>query len=80
MENRKLPLFSWETLTKLLESVQSYGIKRFLYYNSLIFSKFSSNNRRCMVVHCNGPKLPKSESTEKSRADGAFVGKQCVYY
>ena len=25
-----------------------------------------------MFVHCNGPKLPKCENTEKSRTDGAF--------
>ena len=27
-----------------------------------------------MFVHCNGPKLPKYENTEKSRLDGAFMG------
>ena len=30
------------------------------------------------VVHCNGPKWPKCENTEKSRTDGAFMGKQCL--
>ena len=66
-----LMLFSWETLTKLLESVQKYVIHRFLQRKSLIFSNFSyKNNRICMFVHCNGPKLPKCENTEKSRTDG----------
>ena len=32
-----------------------------------------------MFVHCNGSKWPKCENTEKSRADGAFMGKQCLY-
>ena len=32
-----------------------------------------------MFVHCNGPKLPKCENTEKSRTDGGFMGKQCLY-
>ena len=32
-----------------------------------------------MFVHCTGPKLPKCENTEKSRTDGAFMGKQCLY-
>ena len=27
-----------------------------------------------MFLHCNGPKLPKCENTEKSRTDGAFMG------
>ena len=31
-----------------------------------------------MFVHCNGPKLPTCENTEKSRTDGAFMGKQCL--
>ena len=30
------------------------------------------------VLHCNGPKLPKYENTEKSRLDGDFIGKQCL--
>ena len=29
-----------------------------------------------MFVHCNGPKLPKYENTEKSRYNGVFMGKQ----
>ena len=33
-----------------------------------------------MFVHCNGPTLPKCENTEKSRTDGAFMIKQCLYY
>ena len=32
-----------------------------------------------MFVHCNGPKLPKCENTEKSRTDGAFMAKNNVY-
>ena len=32
-----------------------------------------------MFVHCNGPKLPKCANTEKSRTDGAFMGKPCLY-
>ena len=27
-----------------------------------------------MFLHCNGPKLPKCENSEKSRTDGAFMG------
>ena len=27
-------------------------------------------------LHCNGPKLPMYENTEKSRLDGDFIGKQ----
>ena len=42
------------------------------------FSKFSSNNRICMFLHCNGPKLPKYENSEKSRLDADFIGKQCL--
>ena len=30
-----------------------------------------------MFLHCNGPKLPKYENSEKSRLDGDFIGKQC---
>ena len=30
-----------------------------------------------MFVQCNGPKWPKCENTEKSRTDGAFMGKPC---
>ena len=78
VKNRKLTLFSRETLTKVLESVQKYVINRFLQWNSLIFSKFYSNNRVCMVLHSNGPKLPKYENSEKSRLDGDFIGKQCL--
>ena len=69
-----------ETLTNLLETVQKYVINRFLQLNSLNISKFSSNNRICMFVHCNGPKLPKFANTEKSRTDGAFMGKQWYCY
>ena len=32
-----------------------------------------------MFLHCNGPKWPKYENTEKSRLDGDFLGKQCLY-
>ena len=32
-----------------------------------------------MFLHCNGPKLRKYENTEKSRLDGDFIGKQCLY-
>ena len=42
------------------------------------YTKFSSNDRIWMFVHCNGPKLPKCENTEKSRTDGAFMGKHCL--
>ena len=28
--------------------------------------------------HYSGPKWPKCENTEKSRTDGAFMGKQCL--
>ena len=31
-----------------------------------------------MFVHCNGRKLPNCENSEKSRTDGAFMGKQCL--
>ena len=34
--------------------------------------------QRWKFVHCNGPKLPKCENTEKSRTDGALMGKQCL--
>ena len=60
--------------------MQKYVIKMFLQWNSLIFSKFSSNNRICKFLHYNGPKLHKYENTEKSRTDGVFMGKQCLYY
>ena len=80
MKNRKLTLFSWRKLSrKLLESVQKRYKQVLLQWNSLIFSKFSSNDRIWMFVHCDGPKLPKCENTEKSRTDGAFMGKQCLY-
>ena len=42
------------------------------------FSKFSSNNRICKFLNCNWPKLRTYESTDKSRTDGAFMGKQCL--
>ena len=42
------------------------------------FLEISSNNRICTFLHCNGPKLPKYENTEKSRLDGDFIGKQCL--
>ena len=38
-------IFMGETLTKLLESVQKYAIKRCLQCSSLTFLKVSSNNR-----------------------------------
>ena len=34
--------------------MQKYVINRFFHWNSLIFSKFSSNNPICKFVHCNG--------------------------
>ena len=45
---------------------------------SYFLEKISSNDRIWKFVHCNGPKLPKCENTEKSRTDGAFMGKQCL--
>ena len=59
--------------------MQKYVINRFFQWNSLIFLKFFSNDRIWVFVHCNGPKLPKWENTEKSRSDGAFMGKQFLY-
>ena len=79
MQNRKLTLFSWETSTNLIESVQMFVINRFLHGNSLIFSKFSSNNRICLFLHYNGPIMPKCENTEKSETDGAFMDKEYIY-
>ena len=42
------------------------------------FLEISSNDRIWIYVDCNAPKVPKCENTEKSRTDGAFMGKQCL--
>ena len=78
VQNRILTLFSWGNFDQTTRISAKNVINRFFQWNSLIFSKFSSNDRIWVFVHCNGPKLPKWENTEKSLSDGAFMGKQCL--
>ena len=78
MQNRKLTLFSWGNSDQPTRISGKVRYKQVSSINSLRFSKFSSTNRICMFVHCNGPKLPKCENTEKSRTDGAIMGNQCL--
>ena len=78
MDNRKPTLLSVGNFDQLLESLQRYVINRFLQGNSLIFSKFSSNNAISIFFHCSGPKLPKCAKPEKSRTDRKFIGEQCL--
>ena len=80
MQNRKLTLLSWgnfDLTTRISANVRYKQVS--LMKLSYFIAKFSSNSRICMFVHCNGPKLPKCENTEKSRTDGACMGKQCGY-
>ena len=80
MQNRKLTLLSWgnfDLTTRISANVRYKQVS--LMKLSYFIAKFSSNSRICMFVHCNGPKLPKCENTEKLRRDGAFMGKQCLY-
>ena len=78
VQNRKLTLFSWGNFNHTTRISAKVRYKQVFQWDSLIFSKFSSNDRIWVFVHCNGPKLPKWENTEKSRSDGAFMGKQCL--
>ena len=78
MINHKLTLFSLGNFDQTTRIREKYVISMFFQRNSLIFSKFSSNNRICKFLHYNGPKLRIYENTEKSRTDGAFMGKQCL--
>ena len=80
MKNHKLTLFSLGNFDQTTRIREKYVINMFFQRNSRIFSKFSSNNRICKFLHCNGPKLRRYENTEKSRTDGTFIGKQCLYY
>ena len=43
-----------------------------------IFTSTAFKNRICKFLKYNGPKLRKYENSEKSRTDGAFMGKQCL--
>ena len=51
---------------------------RYKQGNENLFSRNFPPTIVCTFLHCNGPKLPKYENTEKSRLDGDFIGKQCL--
>ena len=79
VQNRKLTLFSWgnfDQTTRISAKVRYKQV--FSMKLSYFLEIFSTNDRIWVFVHCNGPKLPKWENTEKSRSDGAFMGKQCL--
>ena len=72
-------IFMFSTLAKLLESVQKYVINRSFQWNSLIFSKFSSNDRIWTFVHCNGPSSCLSVKTLKITNGWSFHWANNVY-
>ena len=78
MKNRKLTLFSWGNFG------QTTGISAKVRYKQVFSMKLSYFHeiflQRSYMNVCSlqWPKLPKCENTEKSRTDGAFMGKQCL--
>ena len=81
----KAPSVTWFFSVLTLRQLRPIAVQQVLSYtifqwNSLIFSKFFSNDRIWKyLLHCNGPKLPKCQNTEKSRTDGAFIVANNVY-
>ena len=78
MENHKLTLFSLGNFDQTNRISAKLCYKQVSSMKLSFFSKFSSNNRICNFLHCNGPELRKYENTEKSLTHRAFMGKQCL--
>ena len=78
MKNHKLTLFSWGNLYQTTRISAKVRYKQVSSMKLSYFLEIFLQQSDMQVFNCNGPKLRKYENTEKSPADGAFMGKQCL--
>ena len=75
VKNHEQMVLSWANNVYNTE----FSVKnRLKQVSSMKLSYFLENNRFAHYFQYNGPKLRMYENSEKSRTDGAFMGKQCL--
>ena len=78
MKNHKLTLFSWRNLYQTPRMSAKVRYKQVSSMKLSYFLEIFLQKWYMQVFKYNGPKLRKYENSEKSRTDGAFMGKQCL--
>ena len=78
MQNRKLTLFSWGNFDQTTRISAKVRYKQVFSMKLSYFLEIFLQQSYMHVCSLQWAKLPKCENSEKSRTDGACMGKQCV--